>query len=89
MNREYHRWYSERLHRDKELLVFGHSGEPVRLLPTSKGLFFQAEDFGLIGAIADREVTFTPGYPESSPFKKTWSAFSKLLRNSLVSAFIS
>ena len=53
MNREYHRWYSERLHRDMEVLLFGHSGEPVLLLPTSKGRFYQAEDFGLIGAIAD------------------------------------
>ncbi|WP_225411553.1 esterase family protein [Stigmatella hybrida] len=54
MNREYHRWYSERLGRDMELLLYGHSGEPVLLLPTSKGRFYQAEDFGLIGAIADR-----------------------------------
>ncbi|MFP2929858.1 esterase family protein [Pyxidicoccus sp. 3LG] len=54
MNREYHRWYSERLHRDMEVLLFGHSGEPVMLLPTSRGRFYQAEDFGLIGAIADR-----------------------------------
>lgn len=54
MNREYHRWYSSRLGRDMEVLLFGHSGEPVLLLPTSKGRFYQAEDFGLIGAIADR-----------------------------------
>ncbi len=26
MNREYLRWYSQRLHRDMELLVFGHAG---------------------------------------------------------------
>lgn len=54
MNREYHRWYSERLGRDMELLLFGHSGEPVLLLPTSRGRFYQNEDFGLVGAIADR-----------------------------------
>lgn len=54
MNREYHRWYSARLGRDMEVLLFGHSGEPVLLLPTSKGRFYQAEDFGLIGALADR-----------------------------------
>ncbi|MFL5350997.1 esterase family protein [Archangium sp.] len=54
MNREYHRWYSSRLGRDMEVLLFGHSGEPVLLLPTSRGRFYQAEDFGLIGAIADR-----------------------------------
>lgn len=54
MNREYHRWYSERLHRDMEVLLFGHAGEPVLLLPTGKGRFYQPEDRGLIGAIADR-----------------------------------
>jgi esterase/lipase superfamily enzyme len=54
MNREYHRWYSHRLGRDMELLLYGHSGEPVLLLPTSRGRFYQNEDFGLVGAIADR-----------------------------------
>lgn len=54
MNREYHRWYSPRLGRDMELLLFGHSGEPVLWLPTSRGRFFQAEDSGLIGALEDR-----------------------------------
>ncbi|RKG99151.1 esterase [Corallococcus sp. CA053C] len=53
MNREYHRWYSQRLNRDMEVLLYGHAGEPILLVPTSKGRFYQAEDFGLIGAIAD------------------------------------
>lgn len=54
MNREYHRWYSERLGRDMEALLFGHGGEPVLLFPTSFGRFFQNEDFGLIHAIAEK-----------------------------------
>ena len=54
MNREYHKWYSERLGRDMELLLYGHGGEPVLVLPTSRGRFFQAEDNGLIGAIEER-----------------------------------
>jgi esterase/lipase superfamily enzyme len=54
MNREYHRWYSGRLGRDMELLLFGHGGEPVVLLPTSRGRFYQNEDFGLVRAIADK-----------------------------------
>ena len=54
MNREYHRWYSHRLGRDMELLLYGHSGEPVLMLPTSRGRFYQNEDFGLVGAVADR-----------------------------------
>lgn len=54
MNREHHRWYSERLNRDMEALLFGHGGEPVLLFPTSKGRFFQNEDFGLIRSIEDK-----------------------------------
>lgn len=54
MNREYHRWYSPRLRRDMELLLFGHGGEPVILLPTSCGRFYQSEDMGMLGAIQDR-----------------------------------
>lgn len=54
MNREHHRWYSERLNRDMEALLFGHGGEPVLLIPTSKGRFYQNEDFGIIGALADK-----------------------------------
>jgi len=50
MNREYHRWHSPSLNRDMELLLYGHRGEPVIVCPTSKGRFFQAEDFGLIAA---------------------------------------
>jgi esterase/lipase superfamily enzyme len=54
MKREYHAWYSERLGRKMELLVFGHGGEPVILFPTSRGRFYENEDFKLIEAMTDR-----------------------------------
>jgi esterase/lipase superfamily enzyme len=37
-----------------ELLLYGDRGEPVLLFPTSRGRFHQNEDWGLIGALADR-----------------------------------
>lgn len=37
MNREYHKWYSDRLGREMEMLVFGYSGLPVLVFPTSGG----------------------------------------------------
>lgn len=52
MHREYHRWFSPRLGRDMELLTFGHGGAPVILFPTSKGRFYQNEDFHLLDAMA-------------------------------------
>ena len=44
MNREYHRWYSHRLGRDMELLIFGHAGAKVLVFPT------RALPFGLRAA---------------------------------------
>jgi esterase/lipase superfamily enzyme len=54
MNREYHKWYSPRLGRDMELLVFGHAGLPVMVFPTSGGRFFEFEDRNMIGSVWGR-----------------------------------
>ena len=54
MNREYHKWYSPRLGREMELLVFGHGGLPVLVFPTSGGRFFEFEDRSMVAVLADR-----------------------------------
>ena len=54
MNREYQKWWSPALEREMELLVFGHSGVPVLVFPTSLGRFYQWEDFGMIAHLAQR-----------------------------------
>ncbi|HEY6393197.1 MAG TPA: alpha/beta hydrolase-fold protein [Bryobacteraceae bacterium] len=54
MNREYHKWYSPILGRDMELLVFGHSGVPLPVFPTSMGRFFDYESRGMIDVIAHK-----------------------------------
>jgi esterase/lipase superfamily enzyme len=54
MNREYHKWWSPRLGRDMELLVFGHAGVPMVVFPTSQGRFYEFEDRGLVAAIAHK-----------------------------------
>jgi esterase/lipase superfamily enzyme len=53
MQREYACWDSPVLGRKMELLRFGHGGRPMVWFPTSMGRFYQNEDFGLIGAVAD------------------------------------
>ncbi|HMN27982.1 MAG TPA: alpha/beta hydrolase-fold protein [Caldilineaceae bacterium] len=53
MQREYHRWYSQRLNREMELLVHGHAGAPVLVFPTSQGRFFEYEDRGMVAALGD------------------------------------
>ncbi len=53
MRRDYSRHWSRALDRDMELLRFGDGGRPVLAFPTSMGRFYQWEDFGLVGALAD------------------------------------
>jgi esterase/lipase superfamily enzyme len=54
MNREYHKWYSSRLNREMEMLVFGHAGLPLLVFPTSMGRFFEYNDRGMIDAVRDK-----------------------------------
>jgi len=53
LQRNYIKSYSHALGRDMELLHFGHAGRTLLVFPTSMGRFYQWEDFGLVGAIAD------------------------------------
>jgi esterase/lipase superfamily enzyme len=54
MHREYHRWYSARLGRDMELLVFGHAGAKVLVFPTRDGRFHEYEDLRLVEALGHK-----------------------------------
>ncbi len=51
MNREYHQWWSERLRRNMELLVFGHAGAKVLVFPSRLGRFYEYEKLGLVHAL--------------------------------------
>jgi esterase/lipase superfamily enzyme len=53
VRRDYQVADSLSLGRPMELLWFGHAGRPMIWFPTSQGRFYQVEDFGLIGAVAD------------------------------------
>ena len=54
MHREYHRWYSQRLQRDMELLVFGHAGAKVIVFPTRDGSFHEYEDLRIVQGLAEK-----------------------------------
>jgi len=54
MNREYHKGYSQELHRDMDALVFGQGGSPLLVFPSSMGRFFEYEDAGMIRALAPK-----------------------------------
>src|SRR5262249_13520367 len=54
MRRDYHKWFSQDLHRDMELLHFGHDGMPVLIFPTSLGKYFEYEDRHMVATLGDR-----------------------------------
>jgi esterase/lipase superfamily enzyme len=51
MNREYHKWWSDNLQRDMELLIFGHGGAKVLVFPTRDGRFYEYEKLGMVKAL--------------------------------------
>ena len=53
LQRDYSKEFSHRLGRDMEILHFGRAGRPLLVFPTSKGRFYQWEDFGMVGGLAD------------------------------------
>jgi len=53
LQRDYSKEFSHRLGRDMEILHFGHAGRPLLVFPTSRGRFYQWEDFGMVGALGD------------------------------------
>lgn len=50
MNVEYHKRWSRSLGQDMEIKVYGHSGQPFIVFPTSSGRFYDFEDSGMIDA---------------------------------------
>lgn len=54
MHREYHRWYAGSLHRDMELLQFGHAGPPMIVFPSSMGSFYEFEERGMVEAVGHK-----------------------------------
>ena len=58
MQRAFHRWFSDALGREMEMLTFAAHGPPrgvpVLVLPTSCGRFFQFEDHGMVWALREQ-----------------------------------
>lgn len=54
MQREYYKWFSGSLQRDMELLVFGHAGKKVIVIPTREGRFYDYENFRVTATLAGR-----------------------------------
>jgi esterase/lipase superfamily enzyme len=51
MSEELKEWYSPNLSKGIKTLIFGHSGYPILLFPTSMGSYFENKDFKLIDSV--------------------------------------
>jgi len=51
MHTDYVQWWSPRLGRPMEILVYGHAGTPILAFPSSQGRFYEWRDFGMVGAL--------------------------------------
>ncbi|MFK7810751.1 MAG: esterase family protein [Saprospiraceae bacterium] len=50
MNKEHLKWHSPTIGKEMEMFVYGHSGYPVIIFPTTMGRYYESTDFGLIDA---------------------------------------
>ena len=48
MKEQHRKWYSHNIGKELDMLVFGHSGYPVIIFPTTMGSYYEAKDFKLI-----------------------------------------
>jgi esterase/lipase superfamily enzyme len=78
MHREHFRWFSPRLDRDMDLLMFGHAGARVIVFPSSMGKFFEWEDRGMIAALGEQlERGWLQLYCVDSVDSESWYAKRK------------
>ena len=86
----YHKEYSTYLKREMEYKVYGHSGKPVLVFPSSEGRFYQYEDTGMINAVSSfiKEGKIQVWTVDSVDSETFFSAhWDKLKRNELHNAY--
>ncbi len=52
MKEDYHKWYSQWIGEDFEMLVFGEEGTPLILFPPAESRYFDYKDFGVIESLS-------------------------------------
>lgn len=94
MTREYHKWFSPRLNREMELLVFGHAGPRVLVFPTRTGRFFDYENWGLVRVLGDRlaegnlQLYCVDSIDSESLYCQRCPASAKIARHNLYERYI-
>ena len=94
MRRDYIKWYSPSLHRDMELLAYGHAGFPIVVFPTSGGRFHEYEDRGMIAAVSPKidrgelQVICVDSVDQESWYNKSVAPADRLHRENAFDAYM-
>jgi esterase/lipase superfamily enzyme len=94
MQREYEKWWSPSLGRDMELVVFGHSGTPMLVFPSSMGRFHEWEDFKMIDAISHQiengynQIFCVDSVDKESFYNKNANPYVRVVRHRQYDSYI-
>ena len=94
MQVNYVKEYSKFLNRDMEYKIYGHSGKPVLVFPTSCGRFYQYEDAGMIEVLKNYiedgriQVWACDGIDEETFFSENWNKDEKIFRHEQYDKYI-
>ncbi len=94
MQRDYVKWYSPSLHREMELLAFGHRGFPVLVFPTSGGRFWEYDDRGMVAALAPKiergelQVICVDSVDQESWYNRSIAPADRLHRQNAFDAYL-
>src|SRR3989339_1635396 len=91
---KHHKEFSKNLNRDMEYKIYGNSGKPILVFPTSCGRFYQYEDFGMIETISNFinegkiQVWTCDGIDEETFFSKSDNIEKRILRHEQYDKYI-
>lgn len=94
MKRDYRRWYSPRLHRDMELLIFGHAGAKVLMFPTRDGRFWEyeklrvVESLGAKVAAGDLQLYCIEGLAQDSLYNRAIDPADRIRRHAALEDYV-
>lgn len=94
MRKEFFNWFSPSLGKDMPLNVYGHAGKPVIVFPSSGGSYYEYEDFGMVGCIADdieagKVMLFTIGSVDNESWmNKSISPADRAHRHNAYDAYV-
>lgn len=90
----YVKWFSPRMGRDMEMLVFGQAGAPVLVFPSSWGRFYEWKDFLMVDTLAEKiEAGYIQLYGVDSHCAESWYNYSippreRLLRHNRWESYV-